>query len=89
MKLLLASLLVATSAHAELVATVDTNGGRIEVHNTDGACVEGARHALYVGKEGKRVAGCWVHATGGLFFVFFDGDIARVPMGALKTPEGV
>ena len=87
MKPFLLALLVATSAQAEVIATVDATGGRIEVHNTDGACVDGAKHVVYVGNDGKRVPGCWVHIPGGMFMVFFDGDTARVPMGALKIPE--
>lgn len=86
MKPVLLALLFAASAHADVIATVETNAGKIEVHNTDGACVDGAKHALFVG-GGKKIPGCWVHIPGGMFMVFFDGDTARVPISALKVPE--
>lgn len=84
-----------TSAPAEGAAhevhVVQTAGGRIELHQDRGPCQRLARRAAYVPAkgEGETVAGCWVGEGDVVAIVFFDGDIARVPVAALKKVVAV
>lgn len=73
-------------ANSRILGTVDSPPGRIELNSEAGPCLGNARSAAYVAADGSRIPGCWIHGQGGLFVVFMDGEIARIPIGAVKPP---
>jgi hypothetical protein len=88
---LLAAFSVSAAAAPGLpVAYFDTGTGAvINLYDDKGdVCVGEALRAEYVvpGKPEQSVSGCYRVAPeiGVVFFVFFDGEVARVPMAALR-----
>jgi hypothetical protein len=82
-----ATLMACGFAHAEIVGVVQSPQGRIDLHDDKGPCAGQARQARFVPTAGEEVAGCWV--TGGpvVMIVFFDADIARIPVAAITPPK--
>ena len=78
--------LLASQAFAAVVATADTEGGRIDLHSDAGRCVGNAKRAEYIGADGEHIDGCWVVARGGVQVAFMDGDVAQIPMSAIRKP---
>ena len=88
--LLVAACLLAGAAHAEIIGTVDSDKGRIDLHDDKGSCVAEARRAEFTPPEkGEHVAGCWVAGGPFILVVFFDADIARIPVAAIQPPKSV
>lgn len=84
--------LLAAPAHAAVFGTANTITGRIDLHNTAGAvCVGDALAATYrpANPDATTVSGCWTAGGDVVFVVFFDGDIARIPMAAVRKPVSV
>jgi hypothetical protein len=79
--------ILTVTAQADVVGTVKAEGGRIDLHNEPGICVADALRASYVPSRGEPVGGCWVTSNGVVLVVFLDGDIARIPVLAIKAPD--
>ena len=79
-------LLAAGAVSAKIMGTVDSETGRIDLHDEQGQCAGKALRAEYVPVEGEKIQGCWV--TGGPFVlvVFLDADIARIPVAMIRPP---
>jgi len=75
----------------EILGTVDTAAGSIELYRERGACVAPALSAAWFSPDRKeRVPGCWKPGTEGhLNVVFFDADVARIPMSAVRTQQAL
>lgn len=80
---LAACLLAAGTAPAAVVGFVESDNGRIDILDDRGPCAGAARHAVYVPRDGSPVGGCWVAGGAMLMIVFFDADIARIPVAAI------
>lgn len=65
------------------------DGAAIVFHDEAGPCVSGALRAEYKAKDGTTVPGCWMLNGPIALVVFFDTDLARVPVGAIKPPKSV
>lgn len=79
--------LLACTAQAKVIGVVDANGARIELHDEPGQCVGGAMRAEYIARDGSRVPGCWTQRRPDLVgVVFMDGDVATVPIEAIRPP---
>lgn len=75
-------------AQAAVIGTASDPNGMYELHDEAGdVCVGQARKAFYVHTTGERIGGCWKIGPGAVYFVFFDGDRAAVPVQAITTPE--
>jgi hypothetical protein len=84
----LALALVAGAAQADVIAVVQRNDLRLELHNIDGPCQHGARYALLT--QGKtRTSGCWVLMIERqeVAIAWLDGDWSAVPISLFKEPE--
>lgn len=68
---------------------VQTDAGRIELHPDRGHCQSQAKRAAYVPVSGEQVAGCWITHGALVGIVFFDGDVAQVPIAMLKKAAAV
>lgn len=88
-KILSAAALLAAcgAASAGVIGTVDGPTGRIDLMDDVGPCVDGARQAMYVPTKGKSIGGCWVSGGPMVMIVFFDADIARIPVAAITPPK--
>lgn len=79
--------LLALPVQADVIGDVQSSAGRIELHAERGpACMEPARHAVFVGRHGAQVPGCWTLRDGSVLVVFFDGDVAQIPVQAIRKP---
>lgn len=76
-------------AAANLVGVVEQEGTSILLYDTKGPCVGDAQFAEYVAIQGLKVPGCWMLRSQHVSIVFLDGDIAAVPLAALKPPKSV
>lgn len=76
-------------AFAKVVGVVDSTPGRIELSDESGICMGTARAAAYVAGDGTKTPGCWTGMQGGVFVVFLDGEIARIPMSAIRPPTNL
>lgn len=83
-----AGLLGAAPARAEVVAMAKMENGQLELRNDRGPCVKEARQAVYVGNDGERIDGCYSVHPMGVFVVFMDGEISRIPRQLLRKPDG-
>ena len=86
---LAACLIVASTAHAELIGIVDAGRGTlIELHDTAGPCVGGALHAVYRQALPSQVTvpGCWVMGQGSVRVAFLAADTAIIPVAAVRKP---
>jgi hypothetical protein len=84
----LALALVAGAAQADVIAVVQRDNLRLELHNTEGPCQHGARYALLT--QGKtRTSGCWVLMIKRqeVAIAWLDGDWSAVPISLFKEPE--
>ena len=76
------------SAHAEMLGKAEDRSATIEIHSDKGICVGEARRALWVSKEGKpNVVGCWLFDGAAFQVAFLDGDVAQIPVAAVKRAE--
>ena len=86
MKAILAALLLSSSAHAAVIGVIDTQKGRVDLHDEAGLCTHGAMKAEYIGQDGTRVLGCWAFVGGIVSIAFLDGDSARLQPGVVRKP---
>lgn len=89
--LLIAAALTACSlsATANVVGVAERDGTSILLHDTKGPCVGDAQFAEFIAVQGLKVPGCWMLRGQHVSIVFLDGDIAAVPVAALKPPKSV
>lgn len=68
---------------------VPGDGGSVmELHTAAGGCIGSARLAIWFSYDRKeRVPGCWKTVGGSVQIAFADGDVAMIPMSAVKRPE--
>jgi hypothetical protein len=66
------------------VQFVQTSTGRIKLHQERGHCQALAKSAIYVPDKGEPIQGCWLLRGPLVAIVFFDGDIAQVPVAMLR-----
>lgn len=66
-------------------------GATVEIHSTVGGCVGGAMLAVWYSVDRKvRVPGCWRPSGGNTVQVAFaDGDVARIPVAAVRKPTSM
>lgn len=77
-------------ASAKPIGVANGPNGSIVFHDEAGAvCVGEARRAEYREPGKPAIGGCWTANGPLLLVVFFDGDIARVPMQAVEPPKDV
>jgi hypothetical protein len=79
--------LVPSPAHAAVLGVVDTPAGRIELHDEAGPCKGEARRVEFLPPKGDAIPGCWKPVGAMLAVVFFDTDIASIPLAAVRKPE--
>lgn len=87
LRAVLALLFVPNAAMAGVIAiAVSSNSPeRIELSDTVGACVAGAKEARWVGgNDVAQVPACWRLVGGVVELAFLDGDSVRIPMQAFK-----
>lgn len=65
------------------------DGSAVVFHDEAGPCVGGALRAEYRAKDGTNVPGCYVIRGAVALVVFFDTDMARVPVQAIQPPKQV
>lgn len=76
-------------ARGAVIGFVQTPEGRIDLHDEQGSvCAGRALRAEFVAHDGTRIGGCWTASGVVAHVVFFDGDIAQVPLQALSKPQG-
>ena len=75
----------------EILGSVSTPAGTIELYRERGVCAAPALSAAWLSPDRKeRVPGCWKPGTDGhLNVVFFDADVARVPLSAVTKPPSM
>jgi hypothetical protein len=84
------ALMASLPALAGVAAVVDGPQGSLLIHDTTGPCMGSARFAEFVSNDGKlRIGGCWVSNGELMQIAFLDGDMARVPIAALRKPKEV
>lgn len=86
------AVVMANAPQPEAVGVIPAAGGStIELTSSAGGCINGAMLAVWYSADRKeRVPGCWKTIGGGaLQIAFADGDIARVPMGAVQKPTSL
>ena len=84
----LALLMAAGAAQADVIAVVQRDDLRLELHNIEGPCQHGARYALL--QYGKtRTSGCWMLMIERqeVAIAWLDGDWSAVPISLFKEPE--
>lgn len=66
-------------------------GATVEIHSTVGGCLGGAMLAIWYNVDRKvRVPGCWRPTVGNTVQIAFaDGDVARIPVAAIKRPTSL
>lgn len=84
-------LLAALPALAAPIYTAPLNDGSSIVLTDDaGPCVGQARLALWVSRDARtQVPGCYAPPAPGaeaVFVLFLDGELAKVPLAALRKP---
>jgi hypothetical protein len=90
MRALFLLLLFCGSAQAEMLGKVEDQFAAIELHSDKGICAGEARRAMWVPKDTRQsVIGCWLFSPEKQAFqiAFLDGDMAQIPMAAVKRPE--
>jgi hypothetical protein len=88
MRAFLLLMLFCASANAEMLGKVEDQSATIELHSDKGICAGEARRALWVPKDTRTpVIGCWLFARDVFQVAFLDGDVAQIPMAAVKRPE--
>ena len=84
----LALALAAGAAQADVIAVIQRENLRLELHNTPGPCQREARYALLT--DGRtRISGCWVLMVQeqSVQIAWLDGDWSAVPISLFKEPE--
>lgn len=84
------AILAASAANAKIVGVVkDRTGATIALHDDRGqVCVGDARRAEHVTAAGVVTNGCWALANAEqVFVVFFDAEVATLPISAIKPPK--
>lgn len=84
----LALALAAGAAQADVIAVIQRENLRLELHNTQGPCQREARYALLT--DGRtRISGCWVLMVQeqSVQIAWLDGDWSAVPISLFKEPE--
>ena len=84
----LALLMAAGAAQADVIAVIQRDNLRLELHNTQGPCQREARYALLT--DGRaRISGCWVLMVQeqSVQIAWLDGDWSAVPISLFKEPE--
>ena len=81
--------LLALPAQGKIALTVQSEAGKIDLHDEPGICLGDAMRAEFVTPAGAVTPGCWTVKGTAVFVVFLDGDVARIPVGALKAPTSV
>jgi hypothetical protein len=84
----LALLMAAGAAQADVVAIIQRDNMRLELHNTQGPCQREARYALLTNGR-TRISGCWVLMVERqeVAIAWLDGDWSAVPISLFKEPE--
>ncbi len=86
--LAIVTLLLCLPAHAAVVAVVETSAGTINLHDTAGPCFGNARFAEYISVDASvKIGGCYLSNGMAVRVVFLDGDVADIPVNALKKPR--
>ena len=81
MRVLLAALLAASTAHAGVIATMETKGGRMYLTDDVNKC-ENGHSGLLVGGNAKPLALCWLIDDGQVLVTYADGDLRIYPAEA-------
>lgn len=83
----LALLIAAGAADADVIAIATHESIRLELHDSQGPCVDRARWAVIT--DGRRtVSGCWVPKLPDQIAVaWLDGDYTLFPVGVFREPE--
>lgn len=82
--------LLMSPVRADVVGVAEPgDGSAILLDNARTVCVEPALDATYVAADGKRTPGCWIARGDMVLCVFFDTDLARIPMAAVKPPKKI
>ncbi len=84
--LVAAALLLASAAHAAVVAVAQQGQHRLELHDQAGHCLGEARLAVYADDK-QRIPGCWLVRAEGVSIAFLDGDHIVVPAAAFRKPS--
>jgi hypothetical protein len=90
MRAFLLLMLFCASANAEMLGKVEDHSATIELHSDKGICAGEARRAMWVPKDTRQsVIGCRLFSPEKQAFqiAFLDGDMAQIPMAAVKRPE--
>ena len=74
---------------ATVMVATSPGGPALELHQHAGPCVNGARVAIYVPRDGERIPGCWILRGTTVHVVFLDGDAGTLPIAAFKPAEGL
>jgi hypothetical protein len=70
-------------AQAAVIAEATDGKVRVELHDQNAHCQDGAMLALYH-QDGKTTTGCWRQVGQFIQFAWSDADIARVPASLFK-----
>jgi hypothetical protein len=89
MRAALLLLLCASAQAADVLGTVTTRAGRIDLYADAGHCVGNALLAEFTSATGKKVPGCWVAGQGVVQIAWSDGDVTQIDPRAIKRPESV
>ena len=85
--LLMLALFAAPALPAPMLTATNAEGESITLHDEDGPCVGEAKFAVWQSPDKRKaVPGCYVIDGPVVRVVFLDGDMMRVPLGALKKP---
>ena len=88
--LLLITLATASPALAGIRAEAPADASAVLLfHDTKGPCLGDALLVEYVSKDGEKIPGCYTSQGSAHMCVFLDGDIAIVPLAALRAPKKV
>lgn len=70
-----------------LLVLQQSDGSRIELYGDRGPCSPPALSGAYIAAAGERIGACW-RQTGGaaVVMVFFDTDVATIPLSAFRRP---
>jgi hypothetical protein len=86
----LLSLLLFLSPLSALSETLEANvgnGNLVRIHSDQGICLFPAKRAEWQGKNIPAILGCWRMNGDLVYLVFFDGDIARIPITLFQPPK--
>ena len=82
------SLFAASLSQASVIGVVHAGEEKVLLHDEQRVCTGAARAAEYVHKDNAITHGCYVLDVHGgfLFVVFFDAEIGRIPLSAIRKP---